>query len=404
MVLTFGIGVSLISSVLAFLFSYLCFFKYPSQWRKFLPIYIYVLFMIGFCIESSRVTDMTRYFTQIEEMKGMTLSEAVEWQRDSLYVKDFFFWLSARLDMPHLMTGAPVALVMGVMAYIACDYAKDEDLYKYLGAILLLLLVRGTLSTLANNIRNISAFAIAVLAVYRDVKQKKRNLLTLALYVLPVFIHANGIILVVARLLIPLVRRHRLLTLALVFSLPAVIEFAYTNIGSLPFSGAFGTIIRQMVYSAHNYLAGDSAYSQAQAASVNALIKRLIGMSRLTFVTVIIYMEMKAEKTPSGFKAYAYILAILALSCNTFNAPAYWRFSSALSIANVPMFFNILSGRTRIKRFRNGLKWAVLAYSIISIVLKIDTILDDVDYIYFAREFVLTNGFTMIHRVLSAIL
>ncbi len=404
MVLAIGTLIALVSTVLGFIFSYVGFFKYPRQWRKFLPVYIYVLFMIGFCIESSRVTDMTRYFAQIEELKYMSLSEAVEWQGDSLYVKDFFFWLSARLDMPHLMTGAPVALVMGVMAYIACDYAHDKDMYKYLAPVLLLMLARSTLSNLANNIRNVSAFAVAVLAVYREVKQKKRNLLTLILYILPIFIHANGIILIVVRLLVPLVKRHRILTLALVFTLPAIIEFAYANVNSLPFSGSVGTIIRRLVYSAHNYLAGESAYSQSQAASTNALIKRLIGMSRLAFTTAIIYMEMREEKPLSGFKAYTYILAILALSCNTFNAPAYWRFSTALSIANIPMYINILSGKTTIKRVPYGLKLGLLAYSIISIMLRIDTTLDDVNIAYFAQEMVLTNGFTLFGQAVSIIL
>ena len=404
MILTVGIGIALLSSALGFLISFFGFFGTPSRWRQFLPIYIYVLFMIGFCIESSRVTDMTRYFVQIESLKGLSLSDAVAVQNDSLYVKDFFFWLSAQLNMPHLMTGAPVALVMGTMAYIACDYARDEGMYKYLGLVLLLVLARSTLSTLANNIRNVSAFAIAVLAVYRDVKQKKRDLLTLVLYVLSIFIHANGIILVAARLLIPLVRRHRILVLALVFALPGIIELAYNNMGALPFSGAFGAIIRRLIYSAHNYLAGDSVYSQAQAASVNALIKRIIGMSRLGVVTIIIYMEMKAEEKPSGFKAYAYILAILALSCNIFNAPAYWRFSSALGIANVSMFFNIFSGKTKIKRFPTILKLAVLGYSIITIALKIDTVLDDVNLAYFGQEFLLTNGFTLIRQILPVML
>ena len=404
MVLTIGIGIALLSSALGFVISYIGFFKAPNQWRRFLPVYIYVLFMIGFCIESSRVTDMTRYFSQIASLKGISLSEAIAAQRDSLYVKDFFFWLSAQLDMPHLMTGAPVVLVMGITAYIACDYARDENLYKYLGLVLLLMLARNTLSTLANNIRNVSAFAIAVLAVYRDVKQKKRNILTLLLYVLPIFIHANGVILVAARLLIPLVRRHRILVLALVFALPAIIELAYNNIGALPFSGAFGAILRRLIYSAHNYLAGESAYSQAQAASVNALIKRLISMTRLTIVTIIIYLEMKSEEKPSGFKAYAYILAILALSCNTFNAPAYWRFSSALGIANVPMFFNIFSGKTKLRRFPTMLKLAVLGYSALTIAIKIDTILDDVNIVYFVQEFLLQNGFTVVYRALSAVL
>ncbi len=404
MVLTIGMGIALLSSALGLVISYIGFFKAPDRWRKFLPVYVYVLFMIGFCIESGRVTDMTRYFAQIEGLKGLSLSDAVASQRDSLYVKDFFFWLSAQLDMPHLMTGAPVALVMGITAYIACDYARDEGMYKYLGLVLLMLLARNSLSTLANNIRNVSAFAIAVLAVYRDVKQKKRNFLTLVLYVLPIFIHANGIILVVARLLIPLVRRHRILVLALVFALPAIIEVAYSNVGALPFSGAFGAIIRRLVYSAHNYLAGDSVYSQAQAASVNALIKRLISMTRLTVVTILIYMEMKNEEKPSGFKAYAYILAILAISCNAFHAPAYWRFSSALGIANVSLYFNIFSGKTKLRRFPRVLKLAVLGYSIVAIVLKIDTVLDDMDILYFVREFLLQNGFTVIFRSLSAAL
>ncbi|MBR6954313.1 MAG: hypothetical protein IKH77_04675 [Clostridia bacterium] len=395
MITIITMGIALISNALAFILCAICFVRLPKQWRKYFPAFVFVLFMIGYCIESSRVTDMTRYFLQISQCRGMSLQEAVVYQNDNLYVKDFFFWLSAQLEMPHLMTGMPVALVMGVMIYIACDYIEDNDQHKYLWLVVFLMLARTSLSALANNIRNISAFAIAVLAVYREIKQKKRNLLTLILYILPVFIHATGIILVAVRLLIPLVRRYRAVTLVLVFLLPGIIEFAYANVASLPLSGSLGTIIRRMVYSAHNYLAGESAYAQAQVASTNAQIKRVIAFTRLFFTTGVLYMEMKEEGKPSAFKIYTFILAVLALSCVAFNTPAYWRFSTALGIANMPMYVNILSGKTKLKNWPSLLKLGLAAYSLITIVLRIDTVMDDVNIRYFVEEFLLTNAFTM---------
>lgn len=394
MLLAAAYGTLLLFTPLSFCVSFYYFIKSPINWRKIFSLYVISLFMIGYCIESGRVTDMTRYFIQIENLKGLSLSDAIQTMNDRLYITDFFFWLSATFNMPHLVTGIPVALVIGVASYIACDYADESGEHHYLWIVLLLVLTKNSLSTLANNIRNVSAFSIAVLAVYREIKQKKKNSLTILLYILPIFIHTNGLLLVVARLLIPLVKRRRFFVLIIIAALPAIIEIAYSNVTSIPIGGSVGVIIRRLIYSAHHYLAGTSSYARSQAASTNAQIKRIIAFSRLGFTTLIIYKELK--ENPTDFKAYTLILASLALSCTAFNTPAYWRFSTALLIANIPMYFNIISGRTIVKRSPQLLKIGLVVFTLISFVLKIDTIMDDVNIGYFTQEILSSNIFVLL--------
>ena len=118
------------------------------------------------CI-SNYENDLVRYFQMIEQCKNLPFSQAFTWGNDGLVVKNLVFWIISRLGDVHILPALAAAIYYGVSAYLAVDQYREGD--KIYPIILFQLLTIPFLESLSN-VRNVSAFALLILAAYRDLE------------------------------------------------------------------------------------------------------------------------------------------------------------------------------------------------------------------------------------------
>ncbi|MBQ6214579.1 MAG: EpsG family protein [Oscillospiraceae bacterium] len=332
--------------VLAFGFAWYLMIKAPSK-KEGYTFYIYSMFILAYCYEFSESSnvDLVRYFKQLEHIEGMTLSKASAYFNDGLVTEHVLFWIIAQLQMPHLLPAITTATVFGVGTYITYDSASIEQ-RKNCWKILLVQLVMIPFFTVVANVRNVFAFSIVILAVYRDLVKSKRNLPTLILYLLAIFMHKTGIILFVLRILVPVFKRAYLLTVLLIFSLPVIIKFAYSHIYLVTFGGNLGKTARRLISSSYNYLLGTEGsgnlaeYAQRLESSTGATVNRYIIMAFMLGLFALYLIKYIKTKDMSNFQIYGVLLCALTLACNVIDAPIYWRFAAAACLVLAPVFYD----------------------------------------------------------------
>ena len=113
---------------------------------------------MAYSIVMSHTDDMTRYFSVLEALEGMSLRETINHMNDGLLVENVLFWMIAQLKMPHLLPAFTTSVVYGVGAYITFDLVKN-GVYRYSWIILIIQFVMIPFSTVANNIRHVFAFS-----------------------------------------------------------------------------------------------------------------------------------------------------------------------------------------------------------------------------------------------------
>ena len=328
--------------IVAFIIFWFGIIKESVSWKKWLPIYIYVVFIMAYAVEPSFGVDLTRYFAILEQLGDISFRAAVLKMNDNLIVENFLFWVIAQFNMPHLLPAITTSTVYGIGGYITCDWASGYN-YRHTWKILAIQFLMIPLILVACNIRNVFSFSIVTLAVYREFIKKRRDLLTVALYILPVFMHKTGILLVVIRLLVPLLKKILPVALVIIFSLPTVITFAYNHIGSIAVGGHFGQILQSLVRSSYFYLLGESEYAEKVSHSLGAIVTRYVMFLFLISLLILFFRQMYKKVHITDFEVFGYLLCIFSLSCNVINTPAYWRFAAAACIAIPPLLYHFYS-------------------------------------------------------------
>ena len=98
-----------------------------------------------------------------------------------------------------------------------------------------------------SNVRNVSAFALLAVAVYRDMVKKKRTVITYLLYIIPCFIHMSGIVIVLFRAEIPIIRKFPYLGITSTLVIPTVIIKSYSVLQRIQFPGYVGQIVNRAI-------------------------------------------------------------------------------------------------------------------------------------------------------------
>ena len=229
----------------------------PKKWRKYLPFCILPIGIIAYCYNPLTSADLVRYIAMVEQCRDLTVYETFRYFDDGLVVKNIIFWALSKLDDPHFLPALSSATVYGIAGYITCDTADIWHCERYIPLVLVCQSFLLPFFTITSNVRNICAFSLIILAVYLDTEKKKRNILVLALYIGPCFIHTSAWILVVLRMLVFLIKRFKSWVLFSVFFLPVITNIMYQFRGRvLTRSTTINTIINQSIIKAYWYLNG----------------------------------------------------------------------------------------------------------------------------------------------------
>lgn len=320
-------------------FSWRCIIRYPSNWKFFLALFIYTVFVFSYIITPSYENDLTRYFQIIDSIRGLTLGGAVATIDNGLPIENFLFWVVATIGDEHLLPAVSASVVYGITAYITLDYARNEGFLEDAWMVLLLEVMQFSFFSITNNVRNVFTFSLVVLAAYRDLYKNKRDVLTLLLYILPCFMHKTGAVIVLIRILVIVVKRALPLVIGIIVFLPTAIVFLYDHRSRITMGGAVGRLLKKIIASAYNYLSGAAAaeYGDAISKSAGQNLIRLIVMMTILILGFLCYLYNK--NCQSGLNTFCFLLCAVVLATNAFKTPAYWRFASAAVIASPPAVF-----------------------------------------------------------------
>ena len=401
--------ISLLTPPATLAFAFYGFKKYPGHWKRFFPLFFLAFATLAYAYNPIGTPDLVRYFEMLDVCSTLTLSEVFRWFDDGLFVKNVVFWLVAHLKTYHLLPAITTGITYGVICYITCDSAIRLNCTKHIGLVLLFQIGILPYITIVCNVRNIVAFSLIILAVYRDTVQNRKNIVTLLLYVFPCFVHNTGFILIAFRVVA--LFSITAVIVAGVFAVisPVLIVFAYHNSSFLGSSSAT-RIVRRVITNAYWYMqdTDTSDWARAVAKSGAQHLNRYILMAAAVFLIVLllwVLLKKKKEiKEFQTFSVFVLIICVFTLACNIFTIPAYWRFSAASFIASGFILNFVMNNY---KRFPTYIKtvWLLLCgVMLIKIPLQVWMARLDVDLVDFISNGIITNIYVILYEVFRGLL
>ena len=271
--------------------------------------------------------DLTTYSNEVLQYEGAHLSELNNFKYADYPIASFVFWVIGQTGNPHLIQGACACIEYYIISYIVLRFLNDN---KANGAVICFaiasILAFVPLYNSVSALRSTISLSIGVLALFRDVYEKKRNLFTMLLYFCPIFIHAVGLTMLGIRLLLIMSNKVHVNCFFLGFAvLPVVLA------GSSILSGLFAIFAINPIDILTSYVnQSESGWSATVANSMFYQLYRILNIVvAIAFSWMLLQlsrrMDSKAEKN-----LCAVLLACLGLIvgfCFFFTDPAFMRYS-----------------------------------------------------------------------------
>lgn len=251
--------------------------------------------------------DLTRYFLQLSNYSKLSWNQMIQrmLESSSHIVEDLLFYGVAKTGNFHLLPAIVIFTTYFITFYVITDFSKRKNISrtKMMKVIIFTICVL-PFPSLVSNVRNVLAFSIFVLALYRELEQGKRNTLTWLLYIIPLFIHISTLALLVVRILIQFYdlnkKRTYIISMGIISS-TVMVKIAAKIVDILPFSN---NVLFAFINKA-NYYISDTTTDYAIYLQTN-LFPRL---QKLYFILVVLYLlltliivNMYVEKNRNIFK------------------------------------------------------------------------------------------------------
>lgn len=199
-------------------------------------------------IDPATNPDIVRYLAILNRYGESNLIESFNLVYSNLYAVDIYFYLISKLGNGQLLPAISVFIFYFIALYILTDYkirigAARKDFLVYSAFILASI----NFCSIVNGIRWPLAFAIFFLAVYREIIQEKKNLITYLLYIISLMFHFYTIVFLLLRLILFIKNKKIVIVIGTFASFtPKII-----NVLALSLSGVSSSIfiINQIIYS-----------------------------------------------------------------------------------------------------------------------------------------------------------
>lgn len=386
--------------VIGVMLSWAGLYRSPYKWKKYFFFFIYPVTMFAYSVEPSYVNDLSRYFEQVNLFSRYTFTEAFHLLSDGLFVRNVIFWLIAKTGDVHLLPLLTTGISYAICYYITCDSARRLRSESYIYLVLAFEVLVIPFFNVVCNVRNITAFLLISLAAYRELVEKKRDLILVLLYILPCFLHKTGVTMLALRMLIVIFERYRILSLVIIIGLPKIIDFAYAHVSWIRGAGIITVVLRRLILSAHNYLYDDSEYA------ANFQNSRF-GIIRITVFVIIgilayycyQYIIKHHESALVRFVTFAFELCIMTLACGAFDTPAYWRYAVAAYVTCTPVLLMGLSHENTDIHINRTMFYALGGLAILRFAMGLRYTWTRMDF----GGFIINSMFTNIYGILIKI-
>lgn len=212
---------------------------------------IFVVFSFVFKPEDFIRWDLIEHFKIVDDMRLGGLEYVKnESQYADLFVYNYFAYLISLLPlyMQNLLTTIPLIIDFAIVGYIYKTtfnkHLPDASAKARVLAVLLWLFTFG-IKLAISGIRCSLAVSIVVLAIYLEMIQKKKRILSLLLYITSIFIHNFAVVVIVVRIL-AMVKKPvliMLLSLGICILLEPISRLIVNNVDGGYFKFSFGRIL-----------------------------------------------------------------------------------------------------------------------------------------------------------------
>ncbi|MCP2033608.1 hypothetical protein L1279_000591 [Planomicrobium sp. HSC-17F08] len=311
--------------------------------------FIFGVLAFAFIPVEGSTSDLVYYFTQIDFMTGVTLHEVLDFKnsRSSMVAAEIFYFMVNRLGNQHFLPAISMFITYAIATYITTDLGKRLKIKR--GKVLLILIIIFFIlpfPSLVSNVRNIMAFSISLLAVYNDIVKKKRNIFTLSLYILPIFLHISSLLIIIIRLLLFFYKgKGKILVLLLLVVSTFSSRLFEVLLNLIPNNI---TILNEFTNKGLYYVStNDSAYISYLQNSAFAQIEKVFFVSLAIFF-VVTSLTLKKEKSLNEnfdnsydnnkglkeFNSFFLLLCVMVIASIPVELTTYARFSWATLITS----------------------------------------------------------------------
>ncbi len=329
----------------------------------------------------STSNDLLSYFVQVDAMKQYNFGEVMARSTDGLYIQDSLFYFVSRCGNDYILPFIVGFVIYAIAFYVLFDMIeRSKRKYRVWEVALLALIMIGILApyTIILNTRCVLSYVLIALAVYRDLIQKKKNIWTLLLYIIPVGLHSSAIVIIAIRLLSMLLQKFekaKWVILSFVLLFPTIVDFLYANVAGL-LSGPVGSILTSAINKAHYYLHWTSGGWATQIeSSVSSNLIKVFGTIFLILILILLFKKAYVDESKSQKSLYSepmigflFLMAVFALGCLNIKTGAFWRFEAVVVLFSPVILVQAIDKKVMSKRYFHVLSIyaaALLAYNIV---------------------------------------
>lgn len=321
--------------------------------------------------------DLVRYFAFVEEVQQLDLLDALQngiHGESNLQVFALFSWLVGKTGDYHLLPAISVFTTYFIGIYVTMTFAKDlkANTLSMTAAVSVVMLMPNYYSV-TNNVRNILAFSLVGLAVFRDCYQKKRNIWTYILYFIPIFLHPSSMIIIALRFAIKLPDKIKIVSSVFTLFIVEIVNIGYELSGRISGGSLVGKMIKDFAYKGYAFFNDtDSSWGMTVAKSGSYKMQRYLYISFaalfcIVCVIVVSDIKKKEEENKATIKLkkvfgiyvcdnkycrlvdFSFYAGLLTIACLPMLMPEFWRFASATLLFSGPA---MLYSMNKLKKVR----------------------------------------------------
>lgn len=381
-------------------------FKKPFLKRKYV-FFVGLLFgLIGYCTKPVREIDISRYFQQLDSIRNLPFSRAANWADDGLIIKNTFFWLISKLGDNQLLPFFCLLVIYSIVTYILAD-ALSNSKAELFGRMLILLIMLIPFYNVFSNVRNVTAFALLELAVYRDLYKRKRDIWLLLMYILPCYIHMAGFVIVLIRLSVPLIKKMSYLGVGFTFGIPTAIVAFYPRLRNITLPGNIGKVISRAIWKSYAGIIGTSAYAREVQTHGSFIANRMVAIA---FCVALMYLIIQyhnkyrfEDQAKYEYSLYIEIITIIGFMLSLLGVVKYWVFMYLVYISFVPILVDFAIRKNKRTKAYNFVA-LINMIALVRALLQVRTMLINLDISGFLYRILFTNYIVVVLQIIKGLL
>ena len=308
-----------------------------------------VISLISIYIIPNEVYDLFRHHQMIDDLRNGGYGLNTEY--DNLFLIKGLFYLVALTGHSELIQLVSCVIFYSVFAYILYDYYKCNTLKaRQFVTIVCVFFAMISYIDVYSQVRNPIAYALFSLAIYRDFYRNKKTLVTVLLYISPLFIHYSLVLLVFIRIAYIFKDkwfRYRYIIISWSFLVPILIMVAEKT--SIKYLVLMADQIKNYVF---HYL-GD----------IRLLIINYIFV--LCLFVIVEYCLRKKLVNDKNLEVVRFLDVIIGVSLSCFAVPNIFTRMMYVFGMFLPIIFNLISEKILLKQKYNTIfNGCCLAYCI----------------------------------------